>query len=143
MAGRKATPADGELLLKLYDLRREPVMRQARADMIAKFVPKSWDEMAAVLKGDHPLNVAYRMVSSYWEMAASMAKHGAMHAELLAPNFGEGYIMFAKIQPHLAEMRKTAPTAFANTEWFVASSKDAKLRFDLMKKRVAGMTAKT
>jgi hypothetical protein len=143
MAGRKATPADGDLILKLYDLRRESVMRQARVDMIAKFVPKSWEELSAVTKGDHPLNVAYRMVSSYWEMAASMAKQGALHAELLASNFGEGYIMFAKIEPHLAEMRKTAPTAFVNTEWFVNSSKDAKLRYALMKKRVAGMTAKS
>ena len=141
--GRKATPADGDLLLKLYDLRREPVMRQARAEMIAKFVPKSWEEFAPVLKGDHPLNVYYRMVTSYWEMASSMAKHGAMHAELLAENFGEGYIMFAKVQPHLAELRKNAPTAFVNTEWFVKSSKEAKLRYAAMQKRVAGMTAKT
>jgi len=140
---RKATAADGELILKLYDLRREPVMRQARAEMIAKFVPKSWDEVAAVLKGDHPLNVYYRMVSSYWEMAASMAKHGAVHAELLAENFGEGYINFAKVHPHLAEMRKTAPTAYVNTEWFVKNSKEAKLRYALMQKRVAAMTAKT
>ena len=141
--GKKATAADGDLILKLYDLRREPVMRQARAEMIAKFVPKSWDEMAAVLKGDHPLNVFYRMVSSYWEMAASMAKQGALHAELLAANFGEGYINFAKVHPYLAEMRKTAPTAYVNTEWLVKSSKDAKLRYALMQKRVAGMTAKT
>jgi len=140
--GKKATAADGELILKLYDLRREPVMRQARAEMIAKFVPKSWDEVAAVLKGDHPLNVYYRMVSSYWEMAASLAKHGALHAELLAENFGEGYINFAKVQPHLADMRKTAPTAYVNTEWFVGSSKEAKKRYALMQKRIAAMTAK-
>ena len=141
--GKKATAADGELILKLYDLRRESVMRQARAEMIAKFVPKSWDELAPVLKGDHPLNVYYRMVSSYWEMAASLAKHGALHAELLAENFGEGYINFAKVQPHLGEMRKTAPTAYVNTEWFVGSSKEAKKRYALMQKRVAGMTAKS
>ena len=140
---KKATAADGDLLLKLYDLRREPVMRQARVEMIAKFVPKSWEELAAVLKGEHPLNVYYRMVSSYWEMAASMAKHGALHAELLAENFGEGYINFAKVQPYLAEMRKTAPKAYVNTEWFVKSSKEAKERYAMMQKRVAGMTAKT
>lgn len=140
--GKKATAADGELILKLYDLRREAVMRQARAEMVAKFVPKSWDEVAAVLKGDHPLNVYYRMVSSYWEMAASLAKHGALHAELLAENFGEGYINFAKVQPYLAEMRKTAPTAYVNTEWFVGSSKEAKKRYGLMQKRIAAMTAK-
>jgi hypothetical protein len=75
-------------------------------------------------------------------MTASLAKHGALHAELLAANFGEGYINFAKVEPYLAEMRKTAPTAYVNTEWFVKSSKDAKTRYELMKKRVAGMTAK-
>jgi len=138
--GRKATPADGELLLKLYDLRRETVMRQARSDM-GKFLPKSWEEFSAVLKGDHPLNTAYRMVTSYWEMAASMARHGAMHPELLSENFGEGYMMFAKVQPHLAEMRKGTPTAFVNTEWFVKSGKEAKLRYGLMQKRVATLTA--
>lgn len=140
--GRKATPADGELLLKLYDLRREAVMRQARVDM-GKFLPRNFEEFSAVLKGDHPLNVAYRMVTSYWEMAASMAKHGALHPELLAENFGEGYMMFAKVQPHLAEMRKNTPTAFVNTEWFVKSGKEAKLRYGLMQKRVATLTAKT
>jgi len=139
---KKATAADGDLILKLYDLRREAVMRQARVEMIARFVPKSWEEMAAVLKADHPLNVYYRMVSSYWEMAASMAKHGALHPELLAENFGEGYINFAKVHPYLAEMRKTAPTAYVNTEWLVKSSKEAKVRYALMQKRVAGMTAK-
>ena len=50
--GKKATAADGDLILKLYDLRREPVMRQARAEMIARFVPKSWDEFSAVTKND-------------------------------------------------------------------------------------------
>ena len=50
----KPTATDAEIILKLYDLRRESVMRQARAEMIAKFVPKSWDELSAVLKGDHP-----------------------------------------------------------------------------------------
>ena len=140
--GKKASAADGELILKLYDLRREAVMRQARVDMVTKFVPKSWEEMSAVLKGDHPLNTAYRMVSSYWEMAASMAKYGALHGELLAANFGEGYINFAKVEPYLAEMRKTAPTAYVNTEWLVKSSKEAKVRYALMQKRVAAMTAK-
>ena len=50
MAGKIATPHDAELILKLYDLRREAVMRQARSDMFARFVPKSYDEFIAVTK---------------------------------------------------------------------------------------------
>src|ERR1041384_8377198 len=105
MQEKKATAADAELILKLYDLRREPVMRQARVDVIAKFIPKSYDEFIAVTKGDHPLNTAYRMVSSYWEMAAGLVKHGALHPDLFSENCGEGLIMFAKAQPHLDRLR--------------------------------------
>jgi len=142
MAGKKATAADAELILKLYDLRREAVMRQARADMMARFVPKSFDEFAAVTKGDHPLNTAYRMVSSYWEMAAGFVKHGALYLDLFAENCGEGLFMFAKAQPHLAKLRETAPTAYVNMEWVVTRSKEAQRRLEVVKKRLAGMTAK-
>ena len=141
MAERKATPADGELILKLYDLRREPVMRQARADMIAKFHPKSWEEFSAVLKGDHPLNTAYRMVSSYWEMAAGLAKHGALHVGLLSENCGEGLILFAKAESYLAEIRAgNAPKAYVNMEWLLKNSREVRERLATIRKRLASMT---
>ncbi|MBI3855103.1 MAG: hypothetical protein HY293_05375 [Planctomycetes bacterium] len=143
MAGKKATAADAKLILKLYDFRREPVMREARKDMISKFIPKSFDEFAAVTKGDHPLNTAYRMVSSYWEMAAGLVKHGALHLELFAENCGEGLILFAKAQPHLERLRKEiAVTAYLNMEWVVSHSKEAARRLEIQKKRIAALTAK-
>src|SRR6185436_501470 len=143
MAGKKATAADAELILKLYDLRREAAMRQARSDIFAKFVPKTYDEFIAATRGDHPLNTAYRMVSSYWEMAAGLAKHGALHLDLLAENCGEGLFMFAKAQPHLERLRKeVAPTAYVNMEWVVTHSKEAARRLEITKKRLAHMTAK-
>jgi hypothetical protein len=143
MAGKNATAADADLILKLYDLRREAVMRQSRADIVSKFVPKSYDEFVAVTKGDHPLNTAYRMVSSYWEMAAGLVKHGALHLELFAENCGEGLLLLAKAQPHVERLRKeVAPTAYLNMEWVVTRSKEAARRLEIAKKRVAGMTAK-
>ena len=115
MAEPKATASDAELILKLYDLRREPVMRQARADIFTKFHPKTYDDFVAVTKGDHPLNTAYRMVSSYWEMAAGLVKHGSLHLALFAENCGEGLFMCAKAEPHLDRLRKeVAQTAFLN-----------------------------
>jgi len=142
MAGKKATPADAETILKLYDLRREAVMRQARSDMFARFVPKSYDEFVAVTRAEHPLNTAYRMVSSYWEMAAGLAKHGALHLDLFAENCGEGLFMFAKAQPHLAKLREGAPTAYRNMEWVVSHSKEARQRLEVVKKRLEKMSAK-
>lgn len=141
--GKKATAADGELILKLYDLRREAVMRQARADIGSKFVPKSYEDFLAVTKGDHPLNTAYRMVSSYWEMAGSLAKHGALNLDLFSENCGEGLMLYAKALPYVDRLRKEySATAYLNMEWVVTRSKEAARRFEIMKKRVAAMTSK-
>jgi len=135
-----ATPQDAELILRLYDLRREAVMRQARNDMFTKFHPKSFEDIAAVLKGDHPVNVAYRMVSSYWEMAAGFVKHGALDSELFAENCGEGLFLFAKVQPHLERLRKEySPTAYLNMEWVLHKSPETRRRLELVQKRLASM----
>ncbi len=137
MNDRKVTAADGELILKLYDLRREAVMRQARTDVFAKFHPKSFEEFTAVLKWDHPLNIAYRMVSSYWEMAAGLAKHGALHLDLFAENCGEGLFLFAKAEPHLERLRKEhSPTAYINMEWVVTYSQEARTRLEGVRRRL-------
>ena len=140
MAGKKATAADAELILKLYDLRREAVMRQARSDLFGKFLPKTYEDFIAATKGDHPLNVAYRMVSSYWEMAAGFVKHGALHLDLFAENCGEGLFMFAKAQPHLERLRKeVSPTSYVNMEWVVKKSKEAQRRLAVVQRRLAAM----
>lgn len=128
---------DAELVLKLYDLRREPVMRQSR-DALAKFVPRSYEELAALLKPEHPQNAAWRQVSSYFEMAYGFARHGIVHADFLAENTGEGMFLFAKVHPYLAQLRKdTAPTAFRNAEWLVEHSPAAKQRLETFSKRIA------
>jgi hypothetical protein len=142
MAGKKATAADAELILKLYEIRREAVMRQARNDMFERFVPKSYEEFVSVTNRDHPLNTAYRMVSSYWEMAAGLVKHGALHLELFAENCGEGLFIFAKAQPHLARLREGTPTAYVNMEWVVTHSKEARRRLDVVKRRLEKMSPK-
>ena len=140
MAGKKATAADAELILKLYDFRREPVMRQSRVDVIAKFVPKSYDDFIAVTKGDHPLNTAYRMVSSYWEMAAGFVKHKALDLDLFSENCAEGLFLFAKIEPYLERIRKEiSPYGYQNMENVIRESRVAQARLEIFRKRVAGM----
>lgn len=132
---------DAELVLRLYDLRREPVMRESR-DAIAKFFPRTYEELFALTKPDHPHNAAWRQVSSYFEMAYGFARHGVMHPDFLAENTGEGLYLFAKVHPHLERLRTdTSPTAFANAEWLVAHSPSAALRLELFKKRIAKVLA--
>ena len=143
MPADKADHTDAELILKLYDLRREAVMRQARTDLFVKFHPKSFEDVQAVQKPDHPLNVAYRMVSSYWEMAAGFVKHGALYAELFAENCGEGLFLFAKMEPYLERLRSEyAPTAYVNMEFVIRKSPEAQRRLETVRKRLKGMAAK-
>lgn len=141
----KETPDhhDADLVLKLYELRRETVMRQSR-DVIARWLPRGLEDLAELAKPEHPHNAAWRQVSSYFEMAFSFARHGVANPDFLAENNGEGLLLFAKVQPYLERFRKEyAPTAFRNAEWLVANSKSAKERFDLFTKRVAAQLAKS
>src|ERR1041384_8387181 len=97
----KAKEAD--LILKLYDLRREETMRKAR-DWMIRFNPESMqDILDAVMNEQH--SAYFRMVTSYWEMAAALVNHGAIDEQMFNDTNGEHLAVFAKIQPHLAEMR--------------------------------------
>ena len=109
---------DAELVLKLYELRREGTMRESRATLNAQFWPKTFDEVLAITKTDHPLNAAFRQCGSYWEMTYAMAKHGVVHGDFMMESNGEGLLLFARIEPFLAEYRETINAAgFRNAEW--------------------------
>ena len=116
----KPTPDhhDAELLIKVYDLRREAVMRESRRAILCEFWPQSWEDVQAVLTSRHPLNAAYRQVASYWEMVYSFARHGIVHPEFWIENNGEGLFLFGKVDPYLAKLREASnATAFRNAEW--------------------------
>ena len=108
---------DAEIILKLYELRREATMRESRAALIGQFNPTSYDEYIAITKREHPLNAAYRQVGSYWEMAYGLIKHGVLNADLALESSGEGLLLFIKAEPHLARLRESSPRAFVNAEW--------------------------
>lgn len=132
---------DAELVLRLYDLRRETVMRQSR-DAMARFLPRTWEDIAAVVAPDHPHNAAWRQVTSYFEMAWGMARHGIVNPDYLAENTGEGFYLFAKVHPHLERFRREiSPIAFVNAEWMLQNSAAARVRFELFQGRVAKMLA--
>src|SRR5438132_10949270 len=85
----KATYEDTNLILRLYELRREPKMREARQWFASEFRPQTFDDVKAVLMPDHPNNTAFRMVISYWDMAASFAVRGPLDAGLLLESADE------------------------------------------------------
>jgi hypothetical protein len=101
---------DAELILKLYDLRREPVMREARNWMFS-FNPTSVQDVIDVLLSEHSGH--YRMVISYWDMAAALVNNGAIDETLFNETNGEHIFVYAKVEPVLEEVR----TLFGNPEF--------------------------
>lgn len=115
---------DAELVLKLYDLRRESVMREAR-NWMATFAPKSMDDVMAVMSNFTTKENAYfRQVCSYWEMVAAFIVHGTLNADLAYDTLGEMYFVYAIIEPLLGEMREKfkSPEMFKNVQQVVESN---------------------
>jgi hypothetical protein len=119
------TPYESARLnLQLFDLRRESVLREARSWFILEFNPQSFEEAMASLR-EH--NTRFRMVISYWEMAASLVTTGAIdHAAFLAAHT-EIVATFAKVHPYINELRSTLsePKMLSHMEQVVLGMPDA------------------
>jgi hypothetical protein len=144
---KKSTANDAHLILELYDLRREAEMRKARNWWFTGFWPRSADDfMKIAFTPGSQENNWLRQVTGYWSMAASFVLHGALSAELfLQPAVsGEMFIVFAKVQPFLKELREKAgdPEIFGNIEKVIMSSKYGRERLKFMLKRVEMMREK-
>ena len=94
---------DANLILKLYDLRREPVMREAR-NWFFSFNPTTAAEYMEAMMGEHSGHL--RMVISYWDMAASLVNNGAIDEQMFNDANGEHLFVFAKIEPIIDELRQ-------------------------------------
>lgn len=128
---------DAELVLRLYDLRREATLRESRRYLTGEFWPASAEEATAPLRPDHPANAAFRQVSSYWEMAYAMARHGIINPDYLVESAGEGVYIFAKFHPWLEDIRAASShRAFFNTEWITKNCDTGKELLERFRKRV-------
>ena len=137
------TTADAELIVKLYDLRREAELRKARTWWLG-FWPESTDDImkiASTMGGQE--NNWLRQVSGYWEMAASFVLHGALNRDLfLEPSFsGEMFVIFGKVEPFLKELREKMQNSaiFGNVEKLIATSAGAPERLKQTQERLALM----
>ncbi len=127
-----ATAADAELILKLYELRRDETMRKARKFMIFEFNPKTLEELRAVsrdTKSEH--NPCWRQMLSFWEMAASLVLRGALDADLFLDSSLEGILIYAKFHHFHAETEKESGNPFmGQTAALIAKYPAAKARYE-------------
>jgi hypothetical protein len=138
---KKATPMDAQLILHLYDLRRETEMRKARHWWFADFWPQSADEFLKISSAmGTQENNWLRQVAGYWSMAASFALSGALNVDMfLQPAVsGEMYFLFAKLQPFLKELREKLgdPHFLLNIEKVIHSTKFGRERLTFTSNRV-------
>jgi hypothetical protein len=134
-----ATPADAEIILRLYELRTEALMRQARAWVSGEFWPATAEEFFAVAQNPaDPHNAFLRQVLSYWEMAAAMVLHGAVSAELFVDCNGEGFYLLAKFAPILEAIRERNPLFMVKTSELVNRFSAASARYEAMAKAAEG-----
>src|SRR5437016_4093866 len=103
----KPTAQDAQLILELYDLRREAVMRKARTFLVSEFWPSSYDEFKAVSSAFGTEHNAYlRQVITYWETAAIMVLDGIINEDLFFKTNGEPYFLWAKYKAFVPQARK-------------------------------------
>ncbi|MCA1606405.1 MAG: hypothetical protein LC775_13270 [Acidobacteria bacterium] len=126
---------DADLILKLYDLRREAVMREARNWMFT-FNPTSVQDVIEALLGEHSGH--YRMVISYWDMAAAMVNSGAIDEDLFNETNGEHIFVYSKIQPVIEETRALfgSPDFCRNLETLVKRIPDSEEKLTAMRERM-------
>jgi len=123
-----------ELLIQLYDLRREKVMREAR-QWIGTFQPKSAEDVVGTMM-DPEVGGYLRMVISYWEMACSFVRHGAIDADMFDDANGEHFFVYCKIRPFLPELRAMfeMPDYLSHLEQVILATPNAEERLARMEK---------
>ncbi|MGB6973483.1 MAG: hypothetical protein WBD67_02250 [Terracidiphilus sp.] len=136
-----ASSADAEIILKLYELRREAVMREARAWVLGEFWPSTAEEFFVVAANtSDPHNAWYRQVITYWEMAAALVLHGAVSADLFVDCNGEGFFLLAKFTHLIAPIRERTPGFLMKTSELVSRFASAAARYEIALKSVENRT---
>src|SRR4026208_1946593 len=130
---------DADLILKLYALRREKTMREARTWFFT-FNPQGPQDFMDVLTSDK--SGLYRMVISYWDMACSLVNNGAIDPQMFNDANGEHLFVFAKLEPFLPALREEMgnPNSLAHLEKVVKECPDYKEKLANIRNRMQKLT---
>jgi hypothetical protein len=131
---------EAALILKLYDLRREATMRKARDWFFREFQPESAADVLAALRGEH--SAYFRMVTSYWDMAAAVVNHGAISLDFFSDTNGEHFGVFLKVEPFLTELRgEYNPRMLSSLERLIDATPDGRQICAMLRERFKAMRA--
>ena len=132
-----ATAEDAKLILQLYEMRREEVMRKARGFITSPdFMPTSAKELMDMVMTNPEKSAYFRQASSYWDMAAALVNHGTIDAQLFYDTNGEHLAVWAKLGDLVPELREIfGPQYMKNLEQLINNQPDGARRIQLFKER--------
>ena len=130
-----------DLILRLYELRRESVMRKARSYIGGEFLPASADKLVEIVTAGNKRSSFVLQVYGYWDMVAAFVHNGALTPGLVYDTCQELYFQYAKIQPYLAEFRQkmNLPEWMINIERLIEGSDSGRERIATMRKNLAAI----
>ena len=126
---------DVALILKLYELRREEGIRRARKWYFTEFNPQSAEDIVKIFTSGHDSSAYYRMITSYWEMAASFVNNGGIDEKMFLDANGEHVGVFSRVEPFIEDVRKAIglPDYLRQLETLVNKTPNAKERLERMR----------
>ncbi|HXI88600.1 MAG TPA: hypothetical protein VNO24_01180 [Blastocatellia bacterium] len=126
---------DVALILKLYELRREEGIRRARKWYFTEFDPQNVEDVVKIFTSGHDSSAYYRMITSYWEMAASFVNNGGIDEKMFLDANGEHVGVFSKVEPFIEDVRKAIglPDYLRQLETLVNKTPNAKERLERMR----------
>ena len=131
------------VLLKLYELRTEPTLRQARAWFAFEFHPTSAKDVLSTWLAPGHQSAPYRMMTTYWDMAASLVLEGAVPVAMFNEANTEHFMLMAKLRPYLAEVRAATsfPDYLSHVEQVVTLAPNAEERLGIFERYLARQRA--
>jgi len=134
---KTATHADVDIILRLYEMRREPVMREARKFMAFEFWPTSFEDLGRIMAAGGKEFAYFRQVTSYWDMAISFVARGALDQHLFLDNANEMIFNYVKLKPFLPALRESInPQFWKRIEDFMNGSPEAQQKLANISKNV-------
>jgi len=135
-----ATHGDVDIILRLYQMRCEPVMRDARKFMTFEFWPGSFEELGKLFAAGGKEFAYFRQVTSYWDMAMSFVARGALDQHLFLDNCNEMIFNYVKLKPFLPPLRENVnPMFWKRIEDFLTSSPEAQQKVENITRNVEGV----
>ncbi len=142
MSNSKPDHEDAQLIMRLYELRREDEMRKARAWYWGEFNPFTVDDVVTIWADPkHPHNAHYRMFTTYWDMAASFVAHGVLNGDLFLESGNEMIACWAKLEDFIPELRQKSglPDYLSNIEKVIEAHPKAQERLQWIRGRIQAM----